>query len=64
MTALWRRLHNEEPGNLYALPNIIWVIKSRRVRGVGHVAYVGEMRNSYNTIFGLENLKGRDHLED
>jgi hypothetical protein len=51
----WRRLHNEELHNLYGTLNIIRVIKSRRMRGVWHVARVGEMRN--------ENiLVGRDHL--
>jgi hypothetical protein len=37
----WRRLHNEELHNLYTLPNIIRVIKSRRMRWADHVAHVG-----------------------
>jgi hypothetical protein len=41
-----RRLHNEELQNLYALPNIIRVIKSRRMRRMGHVACMGEIRNT------------------
>jgi hypothetical protein len=45
----WRRQHNEELCNSYALPNIIRVIKSKRVRWVGHVSHVGEMRNAYST---------------
>jgi hypothetical protein len=44
----WRRLHNDELPNLYASPNIIRAIKLRRMRWVGHVAYMGEMRNAYN----------------
>jgi hypothetical protein len=32
----WRRLHNEELHNLYASPNIIWVIRSRRRQGMQH----------------------------
>jgi hypothetical protein len=43
----WRRLHNEELHNLYASPNIIRVIESRRVRWAGHVVRVGEMRNMH-----------------
>jgi hypothetical protein len=42
----WRRLHNEELHNLYASPNIVSVIKSRRIRWAGHVAWMGEMRNA------------------
>ena len=34
----WRRLHNEELHSLYRSPNIVWAIKSRRLRWVGHVA--------------------------
>jgi hypothetical protein len=49
----WRRLHNEELHNLYASPDIIKVIKSRRTRWVEHVAHMGEMRNAY-TFCGWE----------
>jgi hypothetical protein len=41
----WRRVHNEELHNLYTSPNIIWVIKSVRMRWMGHVAHMGEVRN-------------------
>jgi hypothetical protein len=41
----WKRLHNEELHNLYASRNIIRVEKSRRVRWVGHVARVEDVRN-------------------
>jgi hypothetical protein len=38
---LWRKLHNDELHNLYSLPNIVRVIKSRRMRWNGHVACMG-----------------------
>jgi len=51
VTEGWRRQHNEELRNLYASPNIIRVIKSRSIRWVGgHVACMGEMRNTYNIL--------------
>ena len=41
VTGQWRKLHNEELNNLYSSPNIVRVIKSRRIRWVGHVVRVG-----------------------
>jgi hypothetical protein len=46
----WRRLHNEELHNLYASPNIIRVINSRKNTWAGHVARVGVMINAYNLV--------------
>ena len=43
----WRRLHNEEPNDLYSSPDIVRVIKSRRMRWAGHVAHMGEERGLY-----------------
>jgi hypothetical protein len=48
----WRRLHNEELHNLYASPDLIRVIKSRRLRWAVHVARIREMRNRYNALVG------------
>jgi hypothetical protein len=41
-----RRLHNEELYDLYSSPNIIRVIKARRMRWVGHVARMGDRRGA------------------
>ena len=38
----WRKLHNEELSDLYSLPNIVRVVKSRRMRWAGHVARMGQ----------------------
>jgi hypothetical protein len=43
----WRKLHNDELHNLYSSPNIVRVIKSRRMRWAGHVARMGEGRGVY-----------------
>jgi len=40
VTREWRKLHNEELRYLYSLPNIVRVVKSRRMRWAGHVAYM------------------------
>jgi len=48
----WRRLHNEELHNLYASPNIIRVILSRRMRWARSVSLMGEMRNAYEILVG------------
>jgi len=44
VTGEWRKLHNGLLNELYFSPNIIWVIKSRIMRWVGHVTCVGERR--------------------
>jgi hypothetical protein len=47
----WRRLHNEELHNSYTSQNSIRVIKSRRMRGAGHIVRMGETRNAYKILF-------------
>jgi hypothetical protein len=46
----WRKLHNDELHSLYSSPNIVRVIKLRRVRGAGHVARMGEGRGVYRVL--------------
>jgi len=52
VTGEWRRLHNEEVNDLYSSPNIVLVIKSRRMRLAGHVARMGEERGVYRVLVG------------
>jgi hypothetical protein len=51
-TGEWRRLHNEELNGLYSSPNIVRVIKSRRMRWARHVARMGEGRGAYRILVG------------
>ena len=56
VTGEWRKLHNEELNDLYCSPNIVRVIKLRRMRWARHVARTGEKRGMYNVqSFGGEN---------
>jgi hypothetical protein len=52
VTGEWRKLHNEELNDLYSSPNIVRVVKSRRMRWTGHVARMGERRNVYRVLVG------------
>jgi hypothetical protein len=45
-----RKLHNEELHNLYSLPSIIRMIKSRRMRWAGHVTCMGMILNAYRIL--------------
>ena len=60
VTGEWKKLHNDELNDLYCSPNIVRVIKSRRMRWVGHVACKGERRGVYR-IF-VEKPEGKRPL--
>jgi len=51
-TGEWRKLHNEELSDLYSLPIIVRVVKSRRMRWAGHVALNGEGRGVHRVLVG------------
>jgi hypothetical protein len=51
-TGEWRKLHNEDLNDLYSLPNIVRVVKSRRMRWAGHVARMGEERGGHRILVG------------
>jgi hypothetical protein len=61
VTGGWRKLHNEELHDLYSSPSIIRIIKVRRIRWVGYVARMGEVRGAYNILVGKP--EGRRPLE-
>jgi len=52
VTREWRKLHNGELNDLYCSPNIVRVIKSRRMRWAGNVARMGERRGVYRVLVG------------
>jgi len=60
VTGEWRRLHNEELNDLYSSPNIVRMIKWRRMRWVGHVARMDDERGVYRVLVGK--LEGRRPL--
>ena len=62
VTGEWRKLHNVELNDLYSSPNIIRVIKSRRMRWTEHVALMGERGGVYRVLVGKP--EKRVHLDD
>jgi hypothetical protein len=52
VTGEWRKLHNEELSDLYSLPSIVRVVKSRRMRWAGHVARMGEGSGVHRVLVG------------
>jgi hypothetical protein len=49
VTGGWRKLHNEELHNMYYLPSIIGMVKSKRMRWAGHLATM-EKRNAHRAL--------------
>jgi hypothetical protein len=52
VTGEWKKLHNEDLNDLYSLPNIVRVVKSKRMRWAGHVARMGEDRGVHRVLMG------------
>ena len=61
VTREWRKVHNEELNDLYSLPSVARVIKSRIMRWAEHVARMGERRGVYRVLMGKP--EGRRPLE-
>jgi hypothetical protein len=59
VTGRWRNLHNEDLRDSYSSPNIIRIIKSRKMRWAGHVARMGEKRSAYRLLVGMP--EGKSH---
>jgi hypothetical protein len=57
VTGEWKKLHNEELNDLYSLPNIVRVVKSRRMRWAGHVARMGEDRDVHRVLVRMSEKK-------
>jgi len=62
VTGEWRKLHEEELNDLCSSPNIIRVIRSRRMKWKEHVVCMGNRRGVYRVLVGK--TEGKNHLED
>jgi hypothetical protein len=56
----WSKLHNKELHDLYSSPNIVRMLKSRRMRWAGYVARIGEKKNTHGVL--MEKPKGKEQL--
>jgi len=72
VTGEWSKLQNEELNELHPSPNIVRVIKTRRMRWAGYVACMGEMRSVYRVLvakpegkrlFGSPRRRGEDNIK-
>jgi hypothetical protein len=72
VTGEWRKLQNEELNDLYSLPSIVRVVKSRRMRWAGHVARMGEERGVHRVLvrkpdgkrpLGTPRRRGEDNIK-
>jgi hypothetical protein len=57
-TGEWRKLHIEELNDLYSLPNIVRVVKLRRMRWAGKVVRMGEERGVHRVLVGRQRERG------
>jgi hypothetical protein len=56
VTVEWRKIHNEKLNDLHSLPNIVRVVKARRMRSAGYVACMGEERGVQRVLEGKRPL--------
>jgi hypothetical protein len=61
---IWRRLRKEELNDLYPSPNIIWVIETRKLRLMVHIARMGDMRGAYRFLVEKPKERPRRRLDD
>jgi hypothetical protein len=56
-------VHNKELYAVYSSPNIIWEIKSGRMRGLGHVACMGDRRDAYTVLVGIPRYRWEGNIK-
>ena len=63
VTGEWSKLHNEELNDLYSSPNIVRLIKSRRMKWAGHVARMEEGRGVHKVLVGRPRRRWEDNIK-